>query len=166
MCALAMPSAAIAQSNRPDPDSPAGVEYELPLDQTREDLSDEGGGGDRGSRDGGSLAGGGRSDAAPLFGAGISPAGSGPPGDGTGVGVRSSTDQAQADDRNRGGAGSGSGASGGSAADESVGPTIAEASADRGGTGLLIPGIALAVLLAGGLIGLALRRGLGQAGHS
>jgi len=166
VCALAMPSAAIAQSNRPDPDSPAGVEYELPLDQTREDLSDDGGGGDRGSRDGGSPGGDGGSGAAPLFGAGISPAGSGGSGDDAGAGGENSTDQTQADDRNRGGGGATSGSSGGSAADESVGPGIAEASTDTGGTGLLIPGIALAVLLAGGLIGLALRRGLGQAGDS
>ena len=163
MCALAMPSAAIAQSNRPDPDSPAGVEYELPLDQTRKDLSDDGGGGDRGSRDGGSSAGGGGSDSAPLFGAGIAPGNGGSAG-GSGDGA----DRGGATAGARGGS-SGDGEPGGKGASpQPAGPTIAEArtGADSGGTGLLIPGIALAVLLAGGLIGLVLRRGFGQVSGS
>ncbi len=41
-CALCLPTAAAAQERaKPDPDSPAGVEYQLPLDQAREDASGE-----------------------------------------------------------------------------------------------------------------------------
>ena len=89
---LTVPATAAAQSGAiPDPNSPAGKEYALPLDQGRA----QGGGGSHG---GGSHGGGAGSHggARPLFGAGISPAhhesrsSSGPQG-GTAPGSHGST---------------------------------------------------------------------------
>ena len=157
--ALLVPAGAAAQSDRPDPDSPAGVEYELPLDQTRKDLSDNGkgpesGGGENGASPGSSGAGG-DDGAAPLFGAGISrEVASG----GEGGGQNPSDG-----DRNK----SGGGAGGPSADGEEGGsdPAVTKASTgDDGSTGLLLPGLVLLVILAGGAMGLLLRRGLGSRG--
>ena len=63
MVAAALPVAAQSQAPQVDPDSPAGTEYELPIDRARDQAS--------GGRSGGS---GGSSDAAgeaPLFGTGV-----------------------------------------------------------------------------------------------
>src|SRR5687767_11216329 len=62
--ALAAPAPGVAQSGDPqvDPDSPAGTEYELPLDRAREEAG--GGGGASGSSDG-------TAGEAPLFGQGV-----------------------------------------------------------------------------------------------
>jgi hypothetical protein len=66
--ALASAGGAAAQGDDPqvDPGSPAGTEYELPIDRARDDAS--------GGSDGGS---GGSSGAAPLFGEGVEPQRSG-----------------------------------------------------------------------------------------
>jgi hypothetical protein len=57
------PSAARAQTDAPqvDPNSPAGTEYELPLDRARQEAAPRAGGG----------SGGGDTGAAPLFGEGV-----------------------------------------------------------------------------------------------
>jgi len=161
VASLVLPAGAAAQSNRPDPDSPAGVEYELPLDQTRKDLSDDGDGGGGGGTDGsstdapGASGGSDAGGAAPLFGAGISR-------------------EASAEGKGRGqsqpnGDGAAAGQGDGSPADDNAGesgPAVAKASSsqDDGSTGLLLPGLALLVILAGGAMGLLLRRGLGSSG--
>lgn len=68
MCALLLAAPAAAQDPQVDPDSPAGREYELPIDRAREQA---GAGSSRPSGAGGSDVGG-ASDA-PLFGAGVEP---------------------------------------------------------------------------------------------
>jgi len=158
---LLAPSVAVAQDRAiPEPDSPAGVEYQLPLDRAREEASDPR---DRDAPgDGGSERDRGGSGPAPLFGTGISPRGQ---------------DSANADSQSGGGpnnpdagrraggdrADRGSGGSTGEASEAdgepSLGPT--SASAASGSSDLALPGIALGVLLIGGLLGLALRRGMG-----
>jgi hypothetical protein len=72
-CALALPAAAAAQE-RPklDPDSPAGVEYQLPLDRAREEAAGEAKGGP------------GEGKRAPLFGSGVTKPGSRSAGGGSG----------------------------------------------------------------------------------
>lgn len=164
-CALVAPSAAAAQEPvQLDPDSPAGVEYQLPLDQARRDAApDAGGGGPR--SDGGS------GGPAPLFGAGIAPDGSQDGDAGGGDGTADDRD-ATADDRKRsvgeqsrgsddsGAPGAGGGDAAGPGASQSA-PSFS-ATADGGGAsnGLTLGGIALAVVVVGGGLGLALRRGL------
>ncbi|MEJ7787504.1 MAG: hypothetical protein WKF96_22090 [Solirubrobacteraceae bacterium] len=162
-CALVAPPAATAQEPvQLDPDSPAGVEYQLPLDQARRDAApDAGGGGPR--SDGGS------GGPAPLFGAGIAPDGS---QDGGGGGDAAADDRdATADDRkrgvgeqSRGSDDSAPGAGGGDPAGPGAGQSASSfsATADGGGAsnGLTLGGIALAVVVVGGTLGLALRRGL------
>ncbi len=161
-CALVAPLPASAQEPaRPDPDSPAGVEYQLPLDQARREASPNGGGG------GGSEppSGGGSGNPAPLFGAGISRDGSqsGGGSDATAdpdAGERAGAEQSG--DRADGGAtGAGGSDAAGPGADQST-PSLRTASAESGGvsTGLTLGGIALAVVVVGGALGLALRRGL------
>lgn len=68
LLALAAPAPAYAQGSDPqvDPDSPAGTEYELPLDRARQEA---GGGGSGGSS--GSSGSRGTTDEAPLFGEGV-----------------------------------------------------------------------------------------------
>ena len=156
--ALLVPVGAAAQSDRPDPDSPAGVEYELPLDQTRKDLSDNGkrpesGGGENGASPG--SAGGSDGGAAPLFGAGISrEVASGGEGGG-----QNPPDGGQTESGTEARAPSADGEQGDSD------PAVTKASTgDGGSTGLLLPGLVLLVILAGGAIGLLLRRGLGARG--
>jgi hypothetical protein len=168
-----------------DPDSPAGVEYKLPLEQARRDSApDPGDGGGRPRSGGGSGRGAG--SPAPLFGAGITRGGSqggsdgdaeGAPGEGDRVGGErsdrvggersdrvggeQSEDRADAGVTGAGGrdtAGPGSGKSG----------SFSTAAAEDGGgsTGLILGGIALAVVVLGGALGLALRRGLGSTAGS
>ena len=171
-CALALPSTAVAQSDRPDPDSPAGVEYELPLDQTRKYLTRD----DRGGRNGGD--GGQRnSGPAPLFGAGISRAGDsdahrdsleergGSPGDGRGSaedGGDSPDRDAASDDRAD--SGTTRGRSSGSDEADAADPALAslDSGDGSGSTGVVISGLVLAVLLAGAALGFFLRRGFGR----
>ena len=156
---LLVPAGAAAQSDRPDPDSPAGVEYELPLDQTRKDLSDNGkepesGGGENGASPGSSGAGG-DDGAAPLFGAGISRE--------TASGVEDGGQNPSSGDQTEPGTGGGGPSAGDEQRDSD--PTVTKASAgDDGSTGLLLPGLVVLVILAGGAMGLLLRRGLGPRG--
>ncbi|MDQ3678037.1 MAG: hypothetical protein M3401_14785 [Actinomycetota bacterium] len=63
LCALALAAPATAQDPQVDPGSPAGTEYQLPIDRAREEA---------GGRSGGSSgSGGSTSSEAPLFGAGV-----------------------------------------------------------------------------------------------
>ena len=155
---LLVPAGAAAQSDRPDPDSPAGVEYELPLDQTRKDLSENGkepesGGGGNGGSPG--SAGGGDGGAAPLFGAGISREAA--------SGGEDGGQNPSSDDRTEPGTGGGGPSAGDEQRDSD--PAVTKASTgDGGSTGLLLPGLVLLVILAGGAMGLLLRRGLGSRG--
>ena len=149
-CALVAPPAAGAQEPvQVDPDSPAGVEYQLPLDQARSDGAAGGGGGS------GPGSGGGSGGPVPLFGAGIARDGSQSSGGGGEAapdgGIRGGAGQSgDRADRGATGAGGGDGAGSG-----------AVATGDGGGwTGLILGGIALAVVVLGGALGLALRRGL------
>lgn len=166
-CALVAPPAATAQEPvQLDPDSPAGVEYQLPLDQARRDAAPDAGGGGGGGGSG--PDGGSGVIPAPLFGAGITPEG---PQDGDGGGRGA---EATAGDATRGGgedskgrgdrgaAGSGRGDAAGPGAGQST-PSFSTAAAEDGGasTGLTLGGIALAVVVVGGALGLVLRRGLG-----
>lgn len=171
--ALAVPSSAAAQ-RAPDPNSPAGVEYALPLDQAREQArgkkqQKKGRGGNQGQQGG--------KGTAPLFGEGITKGVSDTGADGAG------SDQANGDivPGAAGSAGNGSGGSGskgsgsgsnGSGADgkngskaqagENGANRTAASVADGGSqTGLLL-GVVAGVLLLGGLLGLGLRLGFGR----
>jgi hypothetical protein len=158
-CALVAPSAAAAQEPvQVDPDSPAGVEYKLPLEQARRDAGGSGGGG------GSPGSGGGSAGPAPLFGAGISAAGSqsdGSGGAGATGGDGNRADGEQSRDGGGGEAVAGEGSTAGPGAGESAPSAGTTADEDGGGsTGLILGGIALAVVVVGGALGLALRRGL------
>jgi len=168
-CALVMPSGAAAQSARPDPDSPAGVEYELPLDQARKDLSGDGDSDSPGAN--GSRASDGRSGTAPLFGAGVSrPSRSSDSDGGSPEGGGGSSDGAPSSGSDRWGIGgdrADAGARGTASGDDAAAPDGSRlastgSSGGSGSAGLPIAGIALGVLFAGGALGLALRRGFGQ----
>lgn len=170
ICALLLPAAAQAQTaQRPDPDSPAGVEYQLPLDQARENAGGGDGADDPASREGGGR--GGRGAPAPLFGAGIVAAKGADRAIGGGEGARrDGGNRAQGAGEASGGAAAS--ASGGSdEGDDPAGPQRIKRSGlsspdDEGGSATLrIIGIALAVLLAGALLGLLLRRGLRDSGN-
>lgn len=167
-CGLALSPTAAAQE-RPDPDSPAGVEYELPLDRTREDLS-EGPGGDGGEPDVPDGADGSDDGVAPLFGAGITPDSGGDDAVGTDAadGDLPASDSSVGGGEPDGGQDDGDTRAGDARADSNTGQGFTSYG-PSGGTdsnGLLIPGIALGVLLAGGALGLALRQGLGGASRS
>ena len=164
ICSLLLPVAAQGQAGvQLDPNSPAGVEYQLPLEQARKNANGEGGGGER-PGSGEDRAGGG--GVASLFGAGIVPASArdgaadGEVG-GAGVNGRASgggAGGAEADVR-----GAGERSTPGSSA---IRPAALDGVDEGGGSaGLRIAGIALAVLAAGALLGLALRRGLRQSGE-
>ena len=172
VCALVAPSAAAAQEPvQVDPDSPAGVEYKLPLDQARRDAAPDAGGGGRGGGPrsgggGGPRSGGGSGDPAPLFGAGITRDGS-QGSDGGNEAMADASDrsggQESADSDDSGAAGVGGGDAAGPGAGESgrsLSTTAASAADSGGSTGLVLGGIALAVVVVGGALGLALRRGL------
>lgn len=164
-CFLLLPAAAHGQGKRPDPNSPAGFEYQLPLEEARKNAA--GGGGDDKPGPAGARRSGDR--AAPLFGAGIAATPKG--GDGAADGDGGSHTAATGDGAatQSAGAGSTDDAGGRKSGDGSEGPKVAQASlpsADDGGGSptLWIAGIVLAVLLLGALMGLFLRRGLGQPG--
>ncbi len=160
-CALLAPSAAAAQEGvQVDPDSPAGVEYKLPLEQARRDGAPGADGGGVGPRSGGGSGG-----PAPRFGAGITRAGSQSGNDDGAGAAPDGSDRVggeQSEDRDDAGV---TGAGGRDAASPGTGESAASSSrssAEDGGgsTGLILAGIALAVVVVGGGLGLALRRGL------
>jgi len=147
--AVGIPGAAIAAEPgvHIDPGSPAGTEYALPLDQARHDATPPGGGhgGAGGGGGGGGGAGSSGSGGSTLFGAGVvSPASSG-------------------SSRARGRPGSSATAANRSTARRQAGPALPAAASTNSGAdtnqGLLL---AIAVLAAGCLSGLAARR-LGRA---
>jgi hypothetical protein len=149
---LLLSAAPLAHAQEPglhvDPGSPSGTEYRIPLDQARNDAS--GGGGSQ-AGGGGSSSGG--SSGSPLFGEGVGSGGSNA-GSGGGSGSRS------------GGSGHGGSARPGKSGGAIGTKLLPSAALDKVAsnptvgpeTALLVGGIAAAVLLAGGLLGLLLRR--------
>ena len=130
---LCLPSAAAGQeSPKLDPNSPAGVEYQLPLDRAREEAAGET------QRDSGAPK------PAPAFGAGVTESGPSPEGAGSG-GSDEGARERRSDEVS---------------ATDTRAKTIRAAS--EGGSGASVPLIAAAVLLVGGGLGLGLRRGLGD----
>ena len=155
-CVL-LPAAAQGQeAKRPSPDSPAGVEYQLPLEQARKNAAGEGPG-----DSGASARRRGKARPAPLFGAGIAAA-------------KANERSGDAEDGGAAGSGRGDGGSDGTSGGDrdraestAVGAATLEdalssGDGDDGSATLRIVGIALAVLLVGALLGLFLRRGLRQ----
>lgn len=138
-CSLYVPVTASGQEQaRPDPDSPAGVEYQLRLDQAREDAAHEG------------RSGPGRRKPPPLFGSGISEGGHSSPTADT-----SSEDGSATRERKAG--------------EPLAGRTRQPATpvASQGGSGgATVALIVAAVMIAGGGLGLGLRRGMGGTGTS
>ena len=127
-----------------DPDSPAGVEYAVPLDQARRDATGTAGGSagaDRGQ---------------PLFGVGIEPSSA---GSGGGGGAKGSGGSGRSAATGGGSSGGGTQAGAGEAGGNGASAAAIEVAASGGSsTGLLSAGIAVAVLLLGLLGGLGLRR--------
>lgn len=174
----AVPDIASAQQ-QPDPDSPAGVEYALPLDrvrdQAREKKKQKGREGKPGRP--------GASKPAPLFGAGISKGGSGAraanassgQSDGGGVaggagsggngssGSGSKGPRSDRSDRQGPGGSDGSSAQAGREGARGAESTVASVGDGDSQTGLLL-GVVAGVLALGGLLGLGLRRGFGRGG--
>ena len=130
--ALGLPAAATGQEQpKLDPNSSAGVEYQLPLDRAREEAAGET------SREPGG------SQRAPAFGAGVT--------------ERASSTK----DRGSGGASDeGSGEIDAGEASATNTPAKTASATPEGGTGASVPLIAASVLLVGGALGLGLRRGL------
>ena len=162
LLALTAPPAAAQSGSQPDPDSPAGVEYQLPLDRVREETRGEGGSPGRGGSAGGGEGGqaGAAGSDAPLFGAGIERA----PGAGDGSGGSGGGDR---EDGGSGGNGGSGGAGGGSGESPFVpsdsNATKAATAATDGSSG--VPAtlvIVLGVLAMGAGAGLLLKRGLGR----
>jgi len=139
LCGLALIAPAHAQDPQVDPGSPAGTEYQLPVDRAREEAGGGGPDGSGGSQDGGT------STEAPLFGAGVEQEKK------TSSGTRKSG--SDSDPATTAGVEPDPGTS----TPETV---RAQAPApDSGGSGLVaIAGGAAGVLLLGGLVGLAWRR--------
>jgi hypothetical protein len=135
-CALLLAAPAAAQSPQVDPSSPAGTEYQLPIDRARNEAV---GGSSASSGSGGSTSG-----EPPLFGAGVEKTKAG------------SRDQKLRTDGNPHTVASAEP----DAVARTPGTVRAHAPApDSGGSGLVaMGGGALGVLLIGGLAGLALRR--------
>ena len=130
-----------------DPDSPAGKEYAVPLDQARRDAAGRAPGGPAGEAAGASAKG------EPLFGVGIEPQRGSDAGGGSGKSGNAEGGT---------GAGGGSGGDGAGGADEAR-STAAVTAASEEGSGLpLTIGIAGAVLAGGVAAGLGLRRLLGD----
>ena len=137
-----------------DPQSPAGVEYQVPLDSARGQggggTGHHGGGGGLGGTGGGGQNGGSgtggpssSSGAPPLFGAGITPASGGASSSGSGGG------------RNGGSGVAGRAAGGSGSSSKQPSPALTTA-ADYSSTGP-VAGIVAAILLAGGGLGLFVR---------
>jgi len=143
--ALGVPAPAAAERGvHVDPDSPAGKEYAIPLEQARSDA-----GGSKHSR----------SPQSSRFGAGIepSPPAAAPP-------ARPARRHHKAATRHSSDASDRSDAADGKKkqqnASAGISNTVASAAGDSGSPALRIGRIALAVLVVGGLLGLALRRSL------
>jgi len=152
-CALVLPGVGSAQdAPRPDPDSPAGVEYKLPLDQARRDAAP-----DRDPARGGGAA----SDPAPLFGAGITPQG-GPASGSNGRGSSAGGPDLASKDTPEGDRAAPSAQTGPQAGRVTAKVAPAAAADGGGGTDLTLGAIALAVVLSGLGLGLLLRRGIGR----
>src|SRR4051794_146289 len=142
LLALGLPAAAGAKDEpgvHVDPGSPAGKEYVIPLEGARREASGAGGG----STDASGGGGGGDAGPAPLFGAGIKAA---KKGSGSGKGEHKA---AKRDGKSRTGLES--------TAQASLSSASAAGSSD---SALESGAIGLAVLIAGGGLGLLLRRGL------
>ena len=156
ICFLLLPAAAHGQADvQLDPDSPAGVEYQLPLEQARKNVNPSDG-------DGPGSGGGRGKGLASLFGAGIVPV-----KDEAGPQQAGGRDPAQAgaapelDASGSGGGGEARGGAGtASGAPDIKASRLGSADDDGGSATLRLGGIALAVLLVGALLGLVLRRGL------
>ena len=157
--ALAVPAAG-ASAQEPgviiDEDSPSGKEYALPFDKARQDGSGSGGkdgasGGGLGGGSAGAPGGSGNGGSTPLFGEGISPAhGAEAAGARRTGGDRAGTYE--------GGTFSDSTSTDQIAAEELSSEEAVEAAAANGGSSSATPiGVALAVLLAGALMGAAIR---------
>jgi hypothetical protein len=146
-----------------DPQSPAGVEYQIPLENARGQGGGSHGGGSHG---GGSLGGASGGGGGSNGGGGAAGGGSGGSGASTsspslfGAGITPAT-RSGASNGAPGSAGSGSASGGGSASQASGGsrhlPTALTASADYSSTGP-IAGIVAAILIAGAAFGLFLRQ--------
>ena len=142
---VAAPSAAAQEDGVfVDPDSPAGKEYAIPIDQAR-----------------GEAAGGGNRPAGeePLFGEGIEPAdgpGDGESGEGAGEKAHGASKRGQEGSNQKGDAGDDDPSQ--SSADLGQSSAAIEAAAAESSDGLLTAGIAAAVLAVGLLAGLGLRR--------
>jgi hypothetical protein len=141
---VAHPAAAQEDGVFVDPDSPAGKEYAIPIDQAR-----------------GETAGGGNRPAGeePLFGEGIEPAGdpgNEERGEGAGDKAHGASKRGQQGSEQQGDAGDGDPSQGQSDLGQSS--AAIEAAAANGSDGLLTAGIAVAVLAVGLLAGLGLRR--------
>jgi hypothetical protein len=140
-----------------DPGSPSGHEYAIPLDQARGNAAG-GGSGSGGSQPTGSGTQG--QSGAPLFGVGVgSGSGSGSGGSGTGSGGSHGKPGSHAGRAT----GTGGSANGGSRSrstplTRSAIDTAAASPRVSAGSTLLVGGIAAAVLIAGALLGLTLRR--------
>ena len=140
---LGLPAAAVGQE-RPklDPNSPAGVEYQLPLDRAREEAAGET------QRDSGGPK------PAPPFGVGLTERGPSPKGGGSGGSDEGAGDRLSDEV---------------SALPDEFSSTTTRANtvpalfpvASEGEAGVSAPLIAAAVLLVGGALGLGLRRALG-----
>lgn len=156
-CSLLLPMAAQGQGKELDPDSPAGVEYQLPLEQARKNALGR-------SKD---ASGRERTGVASLFGAGVVPAKTTARGQGGGQDGQqredSQGDRASADDSRA--SGRDGDTSVGTAAESLKPSALGAPDAEGGSATLRIAGIALAVLLLGGLLGLGLRRSLHPTGE-
>ena len=152
-CALALPAPGAFAQERPDPDSPAGVEYELPLEGARRDAA---GGVKSGAEKKGTGRGG--NAKAPLFGQGISRPGASDQEDTAGGAGAAGSEGGSGGSRGTGGSGGGA-----NPAEPTAPARLAATSADDGGDKtVVVGGIAAGVLLCGGLLGLFLRRGFGR----
>jgi hypothetical protein len=159
--AVTVAPGAAAQDEGPivDPDTPAGKEYALPLEQERREAAPGASGQD------GDGAG-----EQPLFGLGIDGSrgargseGSGSTGDGTGAqGTPRHPGQGDVQERPRSG---GAPARAGDLAPNAYRPAAIEAAASEGSDALVTAGIAAAVLAAGLLAGFGLRRLLRESHH-
>lgn len=143
--AMALGSRAEAGEVHFDPESPAGKEYALPLQQARNEALGTGGG----EAAPGAGGGGGAGAAAPLFGVGVGGkgGGSGPGGEGAGRSGGSS----KAEGRGQGSGGGGASPAGKRGSDDAGAAASASYSGSQGL--LLLAGI----LVLGALIGLGLR---------
>ncbi len=151
--ALAGPASAQEEGVHVDPDSPAGKEYEIPVEGARRDYS-----GKRSSDRGSSRVRGARRTAS-LFGAGISPRGGSTDRVDNGGGGADSTGRGNEAGEGRGASGAaGSSDDGGPSAPDRARGVATAASVDEGGAPLTMGGIVLAVVILGGALGLALRR--------